>query len=94
MIEYTLKDNIIFNSFKDSTSLRIKILDFIKNCKTDKILFKGDPLEINYKLLKKVLPEKDNNEIKDLDLDEQNLRIAFGKFVNKIESKYCLIYKK
>jgi hypothetical protein len=94
MEEINLKDNIVFNSFDDPSKMKIKILDFIKNSKTDKILYKGDPLEINYKLLKKVLPEKENNIIKELNLDEENLRIAFEKFINKIKSKHCLIYKK
>lgn len=93
-MEYNLKNNIVFNSFDDPNDLKLKILEFISDAKADKILFKGDPLEINYKLLKKVLPDQDSNEIKELNLDEKNLRIAFGNFVNKIESKYCLIYKK
>jgi len=57
-------------------------------------VFKGNPLEINYKLLKKVLPDKEENKIKELNLNEENLRNCFEKFIKKIKSKHCLIYKK
>jgi hypothetical protein len=94
MEEFELKKDIIFNSFENDKKLKMKILEFITEAKTDKILFKGNPIEINYKLLKKVLPEKENNKLDELDLDEENLRISFEKFIKKIKVKHCLIYKK
>jgi hypothetical protein len=93
-MKYKFKEGVFFNTFEDSTNLKLKILDFICEDKANKIIYKGDPMEINYKMLRKVLPDKKSNHIKDLNLEEENLRIAFGKFIEKIKSKHCIIYKK
>ncbi|MFW6016843.1 MAG: hypothetical protein ACOCRK_10430 [bacterium] len=91
MVEIKLKEDIIFNSFDDQKELKKKILNFIKNAKTDKILYKGDPQEINYKLLKKIIPQEDS---KNFDIKQNsNLRISFNNFVQKVNGKYILIYK-
>ena len=93
MIEIKLKDDVIFNSFENQEKLNVKILQLINDSKTENILYKGNPMEINYKILKKILPKKDENNIQLLDLNSDNLRISFENFVNEIKSKYCLIYK-
>jgi len=55
-MEIRLKNNVVFIGYDNKKELKEKILFFIMNSKTDKILYKGDPSLINYKLLKKILP--------------------------------------
>lgn len=94
MKQYKLKENIVLDSYNNSKNMKSKILSFIYNGETDKILYKGNPQQIDYKLLRKILPSKEENNIKELDLSDDNLRTAFTKFMEKTKSKYCLVYKK
>lgn len=101
-MEILFKENVVFNIFNDETELKEKILDFIFDSKTDKILYKGNPTEINYKLLKKILPleklkfEKDADSINNfVDINEEkNVREVYFEFLDKVECPYCLIYKR
>ena len=47
-----IKDNVVYESFDNKQEMMEKILQMIMNSHTDKILYKGDPKEINYKLMK------------------------------------------
>lgn len=62
-MEIKLKENIVFDSINDYTELQQKVISFIFAAKTDKILYKGDPKLIEYKLLKKILPTEPYKEI-------------------------------
>ena len=57
--------------------------------KIDKVLFKGEPNEINYKLLKKIIPLTDKNTEPEL---------VRRKYQNILElcdnTPYCIIYRK
>jgi hypothetical protein len=95
-MEIKLKNNIVFSSFENKKEMKEKIIDFIFNSKTDKILYKGNPTEINYKLLKKILPTtKDITELSDyIEIKDKSIRDTFNEFIDKIGSYHCLIYKK
>ena len=60
-MEINLKDNIYFKTYEKKIKLNEDIVDFILSDKIDKVLFKGEPNEINYKLLKKIIPLTDKN---------------------------------
>ena len=94
-----LNDNVIFESVSSDTQLKQRVCGFILKSKTNKILFKGNPNNLNYKSLKSVFKTKctikDNtiymymNENNDCDI-----RSLFKNFINKIGCNYCIIYKK
>jgi hypothetical protein len=99
-MDIKLKNNIIFSTYNDNTLLREKILDFIKESKTDKILYKGIPADINYKLLKKILPieqikydESVNSINKFIEIKSDNVREIYCDFLSQIDCEWCLIYK-
>jgi hypothetical protein len=85
-MQYEMNDDIIFETYNDNSKLKETILNFILNSDPEKILYKGNPHEINYKLIKKILP----NQM----IDSTNLRNSYEKFISNIECKNCLIYKK
>jgi hypothetical protein len=94
-MEIKLKENIIFKPFVEKKDLRLSILNFIMDSKTNKILYKGDPTLINPKLLKKII--NINNMKENLQVDDfgdVNIKNVYNKLINKINCKYCIIYKK
>ena len=88
-MEINLKDNIYFKPYQKKIKLNEDIVEFILSDKIDKVLFKGEPNEINYKLLKKVIPLIDKNSEPEL---------VRKKYQNILElcdnSPYCIIYRK
>lgn len=88
-VELNLKEKITYKSFKTQKELNENILNMIFESKTDKILFKGDPYDINYKMMKKLISE-DNPLVV-----ENNIRGAFRKVIQLSNNEpYCIIYKK
>ena len=100
-MEIKLKDNVVFTPYHDFKLLKEKILEFIFEARTDKILYKGNPADINYKLLKKILPleqikyDKSINSInKFIEIDsDDDIRDVYQVFLKKVNCEYCLIYK-
>ena len=88
-MEINLKDNIYFKPYDKKLKLNEDIVDFILSDKIDKVLFKGVPNDINYKLLKKIIPLIDKNSEPEL---------VRKKYQNVLElcdnSPYCIIYRK
>ena len=88
-MEINLKDNIYFKTYEKKIKLNEDIVDFILSDKIDKVLFKGEPNEINYKLLKKIIPLTDKNTEPEL---------VRRKYQNILElcdnTPYCIIYRK
>ena len=88
-MEINLKDNIYFKPYQRKIKLNEDIVEFILSDKIDKVLFKGEPNEINYKLLKKIIPLIDKNSEPEL---------VRSKYQNILElcdnSPYCIIYRK
>jgi len=100
-MDIKLRDDVVFTAYYDEKLLKSKILEFIFEAKTDKILFKGNPVDINYKLLKKILPlekikfDKSNNSInKFVEIqNEDDIRVVYNNLLDKVNCEYCLIYK-
>jgi hypothetical protein len=88
-VEINLKDNIYFKPYDKKIKLNEDIVEFILSDKIDRVLFKGVPNDINYKLLKKIIPLFDNNYSPEL---------VRKKYQNILEicdnSPYCIIYRK
>ena len=88
-MEINLKENIYFKTYENKIKLNEEIVEFILSDRIDKVLFKGDPNLINYKLIKKILPLNETNNTPEL---------VRKKYRNIIElcdnSIYCMIYKK
>lgn len=88
-MEINLKDNIYFKTYDRKIKLNEDIVEFILSDKIDKVLFKGEPNDINYKLLKKIIPLIDKNSEPEL---------VRKKYQNVLElcdnTPYCIIYRK
>lgn len=88
-MEINLKDNIYFKSYDKKVKLNEDIVDFILSNKIDKVLFKGEPNDINYKLLKKIIPLLDNN------IQPELVRKKYQNILELCDNlPYCMIYKK
>lgn len=88
-MEINLKDNIYFKPYDKKIKLNEDIVEFILSDRIDKVLFKGEPNDINYKLLKKIIPLIDKNSEPEL---------VRKKYQNILElcdnTPYCIIYRK
>ena len=93
-MEIKINENIYYRSFKTKTELREVILKMIMDNKLDKILYKGNPAEINYKLLKKIITPKivlKNNR----NINPDDVRLKYSSLVNQTNCEdFCIIYKK
>jgi hypothetical protein len=84
-----IKENVVYESFENKKELIGKILNMIFNSKTDKIIYKGDPSLINYKLMKKVIL-KDYTE----KVEPEKIKDIYNEIVASTDSRtFCLIYK-
>lgn len=100
-MEIKLKNNVLFIGYDNETEMKEKIMTFIFNSKTDKILFKGLPENINYKLLKKILPieqirfDSSTNSInKFVEItDNKDIRDIYTDLIERVDCEYCLIHK-
>ena len=88
-MEINLKENIFFKTYEKKVNLNEDIVDFILSDKIDHVLYKGDPHEINYKLLKKIIPLSGTNSEPDL------VRRKYQNILELAENQpFCMIYKK
>ena len=88
VVKLNLKEKIAYRSFESQESLNKFILNYIFDSNADKILFKGDPWEINLKLLKKLI-DKENPIV-----EKGDVRGAFRKIIQLTKNEpYCAIYK-
>jgi len=84
-----LKENVVYETFNNKSELQEKILSMIIKSKTDKILYKGNPYDIDYKLMKKVLYKNYTEKI-----DPEVVRLQYKDIVDSSENnKFCIIYK-
>jgi hypothetical protein len=96
-----LKNNVLFIGYEDEIEMKETILDFIMDSKTDKILFKGNPKNINYKLLKKILPldqVKFDPSVNSINkfveiVDNKDVREIYSELIESVDCEYCLIHK-
>ena len=88
-MEINLKDNVFYKSYKNKKDLNEEIIDFIFSDRIDKVLYKGDPNGINYKLLKKVIPMSEKRVEPDM------VREKYSKIIDITDNApYCVIYRK
>jgi hypothetical protein len=88
IVKLNLKEKIAYRSFNSQDALNNFMIDYIFDSKADKIIFKGDPWEINLKLLKKLI-DKENPLVENGDI-----RGAFRKIIQTTHNEpYCVIYK-
>ncbi len=70
--------------------LNEEIVNFIFSNKIDKVLYKGDPIDINYKLLKKIIPMNENVVV-----EPDMVREKYSKIIDITDNEpYCVIYRK
>lgn len=91
-------ENVVYDSLDNYLELQQKIIEFIWNGQTDKILYKGDPKLIEYKLLKRIIPKEKYKEKRKKTISsyvelKTDIRETFYNFINTIDSKKCIIYK-
>lgn len=88
-MEINLKDNIYFKAYNKKVTLNEDIVDFILSNKIDKVLYKGEPNDINYKLLKKIMPLSENN------VEPEIVRKKYQNILELCDnSPFCMIYRK
>jgi hypothetical protein len=88
-MEINLKDNIYFKPYNKKIKLNEDIVEFILSDKIDKVLYKGEPNDINYKLLKKIIPLMDANA------EPEMVRKKYQHILELCDnSPYCIIYRK
>jgi len=88
-MQIELKENVVYQTFKNKKELQEMILSMILNSKTDKILYKGNPRDINYKLMKKVLLKDYTQRI-----DPELIKERYEDVVrSSTQQKFCVIYK-
>lgn len=94
-LKLKIKKNMYFYSFKSQQELKKTILQFIYLQKASKIIYKGDPKEIKYKLLKKIVTDSEESEINNyIKFDKtKSIRDNFNQFIDTIGNSPCLIYK-
>jgi len=83
-----LKENIVFESFDNKKDMMEKILKMIMDSQTDKILYKGNPDEINYKLMKKVILDNYTQKI-----EPDLVRNIYNDAIKTTNREFCIIYK-
>mgnify|MGYP001359603811 CR=1 FL=1 len=84
-----LKENVVYESFGSKKDMMEKILNMILDSKTDKIIYKGNPTEINYKMMKKVLLKDYTKKI-----EPDKVRDMYKEVVESTENRnFCIIYK-
>jgi len=88
-MKVALKTKVVYETFTCKKELQDRILSMIIKSKTDKILYKGNPSDIDYKLMKKVLLEDYTQRI-----DPEEVKTKYISVVESTEERnFCLIYK-
>lgn len=88
-MEINIKDNIYIKTYDKKVKLNEDIVNLILSDNIDCVLFKGEPNDINYKLMKKILPLNDNNSDPDL------VRNKYKNILELCDNPICcMIYKK
>lgn len=88
-MEINLKDNIYFRSYDKKIKLNEDMINFIFSNKIDKVLYKGEPIDINYKLLKKIIPLSEKK------VEPEIVRKKYQNILQLCDNPlYCIIYRK
>lgn len=88
-MKINLKENVVYESFDNKKDMMEKILRMIIECNTDKILYKGNPKEINYKLMKKVILKDYAQKI-----EPDTVKNMYDDVIkNDTKRDFCIIYR-
>jgi hypothetical protein len=88
-MEINLKDDIYFRPYNKKVKLNEDIVEFILSDKIDRVLYKGEPNDINYKLLKKIIPLMDSK------VEPEVVRKKYQNILELCDnSPFCIIYRK
>jgi hypothetical protein len=84
-----IRQNVIYETFHNNKDMMEKILNMIINSKTDKILFKGNPYNIDFKTMKKILFKNYNEKI-----NPDNVKKMYNDIIDcDCKRTFCIIYK-
>jgi hypothetical protein len=93
-MDIELQNNLVYKPIKTKKELREYILNLIFDCQLDKVIYKGIPQEINYKILKKILVSKDEIKTTKRYINPDIVRNEYYDIIQKSDSPYCIIIKK
>lgn len=101
-MEIQLRENIVFNALNSEKELKEIMVTFIMNSRANKVLFTGNPRNVDYKLMKRIVPNSvpetisgANNIHAYINVSEfHNARNIYESFIENLDCKYCIIYKK
>lgn len=92
-MEINVQKNIYYQPFNSRKELKEKILEFILNSNLDKVIYKGDVMDMNYKLMKKIIAKSE--EIRNKNIDPEDVKKKYKKIIDMSgDQPFCLIYKK
>lgn len=92
-MEINVQKNIYYQPFNSRKEMKEKILEFILNSKLDKVIYKGEAMDMNYKLMKKII--SNNEEIKHNNINPSEVKKKYKKIINMGGGNpFCVIYKK
>jgi len=93
-MEIKINENIYYKSFKSQKELKNLILTMIVESKIDRVLYKGEPTEINYKLLKKIIVPKETLK-STIIINPDDVKKTYTTLIqDTMGEPYCVIYKK
>ncbi len=84
-----IRGGVVYEPFDSKIQLQEKILSMILDCKCNKILYKGDPRTLEYKMMKKVMLSDHTSKI-----EPEIIKNKYNEMVNSCGKNYCIIYKK
>ena len=84
----SIKKNIVYETFNTKTKLQEKIITMICSAEIDNIIYKGEPSEIDFKTMRRLVVKKNSDKI-----NPDEVREKFNNVVSQCDNSYCLIYK-
>jgi hypothetical protein len=93
-MDIELKNNLVYKPIKTKKELREYILNLIFDCQLDKVIYKGIPEDINYKMLKKIIVPKEEIKTTKRYINPDIVRSEYYDIINSCNMPYCVIMKK
>lgn len=87
-MDININKNFYFKALENEKELRETILDMVLNEKPEKIIYKGNPTLIKYKVLRKIILKKNTT------MEPDMIRGEYSKLLDLVKTDYCIIYKK
>lgn len=93
-MDIELQNNLVYKPIKTKKELREYILNLIFDSQLDKVVYKGIPQDINYKMLKKILVPKEEIKTTKRYINPDIVRNEYYDIINRCNMPYCVIIKK